>query len=279
MLELRERGATSVNIVDDQFVGSDESIERARRLVKLLSEHDVSIPFVFMSRADTVVSHPELFADLRGVGLRSVFIGLESGNDHVLDRLRKDTTASVGFEAVEVLADAEIGVSGGTILFHPWATLESLKVDVRYFNELMKRHAGFEFYGLNELDILKGTPLSKVWSGEKDKWRASWKCEQVAADQVYSDWLRAQRVFLYPFLKTLGPTRSRDLRREICRWMLDSLSVLIESQEINSINTAFLSISLFTQKLVGISGVSQNQFGINNNAESDLLISGERCFE
>jgi radical SAM superfamily enzyme YgiQ (UPF0313 family) len=174
MKELRDLGAEHVNIVDDQFVGSEQSIARAYRLADLLDQHAIRLPFVIMTRADTVNRHPGLFLRLQEVGLRMVFIGLESGCDDILDKLRKDTTADAGRSAVAHLAALDIEVSGGTIIFHPWTSVASLRMDIAYFSELLEQHTLFNFYGLNELDLLNGTPVSKIWQGDKEKWHADW---------------------------------------------------------------------------------------------------------
>lgn len=287
MEELRDLGAEHVNIVDDQFVGSEQSIERAYRLADLLEQHGIRLPFVIMTRADTVNRHPGLFLRLQEVGLRMVFIGLESGCDMVLKKLRKDATADEGRSAVAHLADLDVEVSGGTIIFHPWTSVATLRTDIAYFGELLERHTAFNFYGLNELDLLNGTPVSKIWQGDKEKWHADWRCAEPAADEIYQGWLKAQRIFLFPLLARLGPTRSRELRRHSCRWMLDALTSLIDARESGDMSAAYLRLSLSIQMLALKAGLAATPVpaptGIR--VEPDLLRSpvdestGERCFE
>lgn len=281
MKELRDLGAEHVNIVDDQFVGSEQSIERAYHLADLLDRHDIRLPFVIMTRADTVNRYPDLFLRLRQVGLRMVFIGLESGCDTVLEKLRKDTTAAAGRTAVAHLTGLDVEVSGGTIIFHPWTRVSTLRTDLAYFSELLERHALFNFYGLNELDLLNGTPVSKIWQGDKDKWHADWRCAEPAADEIYQGWLKTQRIFLFPLLARLGPTRSRELRRHSCRWMLDALSDLIDAQQSGDMGAAYLRLSLSIQMLALKAGLAPTTAAIapgllhNPIGES----AGERCFE
>jgi radical SAM superfamily enzyme YgiQ (UPF0313 family) len=281
MKELRDLGAEHVNIVDDQFVGSEQSIARAYRLADLLDQHAIRLPFVIMTRADTVNRHPGLFLRLQEVGLRMVFIGLESGCDDILDKLRKDTTADAGRSAVAHLAALDIEVSGGTIIFHPWTSVASLRMDIAYFSELLEQHTLFNFYGLNELDLLNGTPVSKIWQGDKEKWHADWCCAEPAADEIYQGWLKAQRIFLFPLLARLGPTRSRALRRHSCRWMLETLTCLIDAQQSGNMGAAYLQLSLSIQMLALKAGLVPTSVGM----APDLLRSptdaatGERCFE
>jgi len=84
LVELQARGAQSVQIVDDQFIGPPPSIARAFELVSRMRERSLVIPFQIMVRADTVLENAELFGALRTVGLDVVFLGLESGDQTVL---------------------------------------------------------------------------------------------------------------------------------------------------------------------------------------------------
>lgn len=278
MLELRALGATHINFVDDQFVGSPESITRAYLLADLLAQHGFAIPFVVMTRADTVIAEPGLFARLRDVGLRSVFIGLESGDNATLQKLRKDTSAEEGEAAVAILDQVGIGVSSGTILFHPWSTIASLKVEVAYFERLMNKYRWFDFYGLNEIDILNGTPLSKLWNHDADKWRMEWKCEDPAAQDVYQAWLKVLKQFIFPLIAKLGPARAREVRRHTCKWMLSSLRALIDAREENAMGTAYARISL-SAALLDMRIAKSAADHADPLAELDMSESvGERCF-
>lgn len=272
-LELQALGATHLNIVDDQFVGSPESIERAYEVARMLGAQGVHLPFVFMCRADAVLNHPDLFVQLKAVGLKSVFLGLESGDDAILQKLRKDSSAAQGAQAVAILDAAGIGISAGTIIFHPWTTCATLRTDLAYFRQLLDDHEGFEFYGLNELDLLNGTPIAKLWQGEPDAWHAQWHCAEPAADDVYHAWLRVQTEFLFPLLERLGPDGVSVARRLCCAWMLDTLTCLVNAREAGELKRAYMQISLSCQLLAFKLGVPPV---LTKKLQPEAI--AERCF-
>jgi len=279
LAELQRRGASTVNIVDDQFVGSPESIARAEELADLLAASDIRLPFVIMSRAETVLQAPQVFERMKRVGLRTVFLGLESGNDEVLATLRKDCSAAQGAEAVARLSAMGLDIASGTIVFHPWATLATVQADIDYFRALLDAHEGFEFYGLNELDLLHGTPASKLWGGEARTWHADWVCAEPAAQEVYRAWLRAQSRFLFPLLDRIGPGRARALRRHSCRWMLDALGSLLRARREDRLADAFMDIALSTQLLSLRAGVvDQAAEPAPRVLREDAESIAERCF-
>ena len=243
-VELQDAAATCINIVDDQFVGSEESIQRAYRLAALLIQNNIFIPFVIMVRAETVNNEPGVFRALAQAGLQTVFIGLESGDNEVLQLMNKETSAEEGCQAVATLSEMGIAVSSGTIIFHPWATLKTLKTDISYFRKLIKQHDNFDFYGLNEMDLLNGTPVSKMFHADTLSWRTDWQCQELEADIIYQNWLKVQVRFLFPFLEQLNETQEKDIWRDCCVWMLDAVEYLVNALEAGDINSAFFRISL-----------------------------------
>lgn len=59
-------------------------------------------PFAVQTRADLCYKHPEIFKRMKEVGLRWVRMGLESGNQRVLNYMRKGTTVEQNYGAVEL---------------------------------------------------------------------------------------------------------------------------------------------------------------------------------
>lgn len=224
---LRALGATSVNVVDDQFVGTPASVARARELVALLRGDAAHLPLTIMARADTVVAHPDLIAELREVGLVQIFLGLESGSDRSLRAWGKGTDVATGEAAVAILDRLGIRAASGTILFHPEMDLASLERDVAWFTELGERYGQFYLYGLNELDVLHGTPLARRLADGSEAWRQVWTAADADAGWVYECWVEAQLGALFPACLILGEDRSFPVRRALARWQLDTLGRLI----------------------------------------------------
>ena len=89
----------SFTIHDDCFTGDTAWIQR---FLKLYRKKAFKKPFVCLSRADIIVRHPELFRDLKRHGLVMLIIGFESGNQRILNFIRKGVTVAQNYKAAEI---------------------------------------------------------------------------------------------------------------------------------------------------------------------------------
>lgn len=272
--ELKSLGVKYVNIVDDQFIGSPDSIKRCYELVDCLAREGGSLSFSIMVRAETVINEKDLFMALKSVGLSSVYLGLESGNDKVLSMLNKGASAMDGEIAVNTLDLLGLHISSGTIFFHPLTTIDTLRGDIFYFRRLLHKFQMFDFYSINELDLLNGTPMSKLWGDGSDGWKSSWKCRGEEADLVFTNWLAVQRRFLFPLQRQVGDSPEKSVRRNLCFLMLYCLELLLPSPDRRSVDI-FLCVSLATQKFIVSNGLHQTPLLAISKCEDDV---SERCF-
>jgi len=168
---VRRKGASSITMVDDNFLGDDDPLHRAGAIASLMKSRGLFVPFTIMARADTAVRHPEAFRELRVVGLESVFLGLESGDDRLLQRLGKHSDAATGKAAVSILDRLGLKVTIGVIIFHPWMTKEGILSDLQYLEGIMLDCPRASLIGLNELDVFGGTPVARELDPEGRQWR------------------------------------------------------------------------------------------------------------
>jgi len=83
---------------DDHFMFNAEWLE------EFVKEYaSIRLPFWAASRADFICNNQLLVYQLRGVGLEVVSIGFESGNQRILDMVRKGTTVEQNYKAAEVI--------------------------------------------------------------------------------------------------------------------------------------------------------------------------------
>ena len=195
---VRRHGAVRVRIVDDNFLGGPDPMDRAGRIAAVLRERRLRVPFSIMIRADTVCGFPEAFRELKGVGLYHVFLGLESSDEDTLRKFGKGVSPEEGRTAVGILDRLGITVTCGTILFHPWMSRKSLLSDIGCLRGLMDEFKGACFLGLNELDIFEGTPISAGYRSGVLEWRCDWQAERPRMQEVYDRWRRIQASILFP---------------------------------------------------------------------------------
>lgn len=145
-----------VEFIDDNFIslrqnGKNRAIEIAEEIIK----RHIKVMLALYCRADEV--NKDVFQRLAEAGLREVLIGIESGVDTILRRIKKGITARQNQKALEILKDLGIYPVIGFIMFDPYTTLEEL-----YENLMFLKSTGLNFLrvSLNLMQPYKGTPIN-----------------------------------------------------------------------------------------------------------------------
>jgi anaerobic magnesium-protoporphyrin IX monomethyl ester cyclase len=110
---------------DDQFlVKGKRNLEYVEEFANELEKRDINIKFELMCRADTVSK--KVMLRLKSVGLRRVFLGLESFDEKQLKRFKKNITVRQNLKAVIRLYKLQIDVIASVILADAYTTLWDL---------------------------------------------------------------------------------------------------------------------------------------------------------
>lgn len=136
--ELKSIHEKEVYIIDDNFL---VSAKRVQRFIDLLNEHRISKKYLIYGRADFIASHPELMAELKQHGFRTVIVGFESFNDEELDTLHKSTSAETNERAMDILNKNGIDCYASIIAMPNWdkidferATKKMIQLKIRFLN-------------------------------------------------------------------------------------------------------------------------------------------------
>ncbi|PYG88017.1 radical SAM superfamily enzyme YgiQ (UPF0313 family) [Ruminiclostridium sufflavum DSM 19573] len=128
-------GVDKVIFVDDSFIGvQKKGEERAAKIAKEIIKRGLKIKFLIMCRPEEVSK--DVFALLKEAGLVAASIGIESGAQSGLDRLRRNSTVEQCRNAVKILKDLKIEVFVGVIPFDPWTTMEELKETLNLLKDI-----------------------------------------------------------------------------------------------------------------------------------------------
>jgi len=111
-------------VTDPHFMGDPRRIDK---LCDLLQKHKLDITFSVMTRADSVVRHPELVKKMCDSGILSYELGFESPNQKDLNNVRKGITLDMQKEAVKILRDNGANVSGTFVIGLPSQDEEEIK--------------------------------------------------------------------------------------------------------------------------------------------------------
>jgi radical SAM superfamily enzyme YgiQ (UPF0313 family) len=132
-IRLQRRGIASLYFIDPTFIGLGEG-ERQRACEIGRMARRFGLPFGFETRVDGI--DQELLADLAENGATSVFLGIESGCDSVLQRIGKRITTEQIRRGVRAVRDSGIRLNLGFIMFEPDSTLAELEENYTFLDEL-----------------------------------------------------------------------------------------------------------------------------------------------
>jgi anaerobic magnesium-protoporphyrin IX monomethyl ester cyclase len=156
---LVKNGVTMISFFDDLFVANFQRLEKIYELMEnrgLLGK----VQFTCSCRANVV--KPELVALLKKMGVVSVGMGLESGDDEVL-RFLKGGNISVAHnhEAINLLKDVGIAVNASFVIGSPGETREQVMNTYNFI-----KGSRLDLFDIYILTPLPGTP---VWDMAKDR--------------------------------------------------------------------------------------------------------------
>lgn len=148
--------------VDDNFViPGKKGFERAEKLCKGIKK--LGFKFDIYLRASDV--NEKLLKLLKENGIRSIFIGAESGCDNTLQNIfNKNISVKQTKEAILLCKKFKISIDPGFIMFHPWSTMDEIEQNIKFLKDI----GIYTPYGiLSFLTTYKFTPIGKkMISGE-----------------------------------------------------------------------------------------------------------------
>lgn len=142
-------GTEDIEFIDDIFVLNQK---RATEVAREIRRRGLDVQFSASSRVDTV-SRP-LVKELQGAGLSSLYLGIESGSQRILDLMGKGTTLAQAHDAVRTAKDLNVRVLGSFILGYPGETLKEMDETIRLSIKL-----GVDYAQFSLLTPYPGTPI------------------------------------------------------------------------------------------------------------------------
>lgn len=150
--ELSRLGFTEITIEDDLF-----TLYRKHFLAVCgeLVRRNTGIRWNAFSRVDTI--SPEIVQTMAKAGCQAICFGVESGNQEILDLVKKKSNLHLVKEAMRMTQDAGISALASFIIGLPGETEETLRKTVEFANEL---HSEFgSLYGFHILAPFPGTEV------------------------------------------------------------------------------------------------------------------------
>jgi anaerobic magnesium-protoporphyrin IX monomethyl ester cyclase len=131
-----------IHFVDGSFEDPDAlHKERLRQLATSLKIRNYPLAFSFLTRSESWTENDQdLIRDLRSLGLYSVSVGFESGSESTLIVFGKRAKLEDHRRIAALFTRNGINVAGFIIMYHPYATLESLKESADFLEQIKVTH-------------------------------------------------------------------------------------------------------------------------------------------
>jgi len=155
--QLNERyGVDYFYIVDDNFTTNKKWIHQ---VADLIEQRGIDVGFEIYSRADFIAKDTSIVKDLKKMGVKAVFVGIESGNADILREYDKKINFHNIETTIKALGDEGITVIAAFIVGAPNDNQETIQQSIKYANHL-KTLAPIVLH-LTHLVPYPGTPIYK----------------------------------------------------------------------------------------------------------------------
>jgi len=202
--------------------------ERVEEIASGLRRHHPALRWGCEVRAPDVT--PRLAAVMAGAGCVFAGVGIESGTDAALERIRKHAVLADMRRALAALVDAEIQVHGNVIIGFPWEDRADLEACLEVYRTLP-----MDVFGINYAVPFPGTALHRQAVDEElivDADLAHWttrrpvmRTRHLSLDQLEEYYGRMSRsYYLRPGYGALVARRIRSRPRRVFSYALTALT-------------------------------------------------------
>lgn len=153
-------GLNSIIFEDDTF-GIKESF--ILEICENIKKHYPEIEWACEMHVNNV--NEKIISAMKSSGCRGIIIGIESGNNIILDKIRKKTTIEACYKAAKIIKKYKIYLSGFFMVGFPWETEKTLKDTMKAIKKIKCFHSGYSIFtpykGTEAFDICRSMGLIK----------------------------------------------------------------------------------------------------------------------
>ncbi|OGC81681.1 MAG: hypothetical protein A2W07_06510 [candidate division Zixibacteria bacterium RBG_16_43_9] len=145
------------------YAGDDNfffDYQHALRIYEMIKEAGIKKQYYILSRVDEINRHPDIVEKWAEIGLKKVFLGLESFKDEELKSLNKRCTVEKNNQAIEILHRNKVDPLGAFII-QPYYKKTDFEAVLKYMDEMKI------FY--HEFTILTPLPGTEFYDEVKSK--------------------------------------------------------------------------------------------------------------
>jgi len=154
-----------IEFLDDTFTLNNK---RAGKIAELLIKENLGISWSCSSRVDTI--NQSLIEKLKKAGCHTIYLGIESGSQKILNIISKGITLTQAEKAVNLVKKVKLNTFGSFIIGIPGETVKTIKKTIDFAKKLSPSFAQFTictpYPGTKLFDMAKekGWLLTKNWA-------------------------------------------------------------------------------------------------------------------
>ncbi|MCJ7497335.1 MAG: B12-binding domain-containing radical SAM protein [candidate division Zixibacteria bacterium] len=149
------------------YAGDDNfffDYEHALKIYQLIKDSGIKKQYYILSRVDEINRHPDIVEKWAEIGLKKVFLGLESFKDEELKSLNKKCTVEKNNRAIEILHNNKVDPLGAFVI-QPYYKKEDFDALLEYMDKMKIYYHEFTiltpFPGTEFFDKVKGQLVFK----------------------------------------------------------------------------------------------------------------------
>lgn len=198
--ELKLRyGVQTIEFIDDNFVLNKK---RAMEIAQEIKSRGLDIDFLASSRVDTI--NRELLGALKKAGLSTIYYGVESGSQRVLNLMHKGIELQKAEDAIKAAKEKDVKTLASFIIGYPGESVEEMRRTIDFAVALDPDYAQFSV-----LTPYPGTPIYEEL-----------KKSDLIATQDWDRYTALEPVIRYEKLGLSAKAVSRMLRNAYIRFYL-----------------------------------------------------------
>jgi len=147
-----EYDVSEVEFLDDTFTLNNR---RAEKICDLMMKENLNLSWSASSRVNTITQG--LADKMKKAGCHTIYLGIESGSQKILDLIQKGISLVQAERAVEIVRRANINALGSFIIGIPGETVKSVKKTIRF-----ARRLNLNFVQFSICTPYPGTKLFKI---------------------------------------------------------------------------------------------------------------------
>lgn len=240
---LCSRGVRKIYINDDSYIlPSPKSRSRAMDIANGLQGKKINVEYKAQFRIDSFsLQDFRVLKALRASGLRSVFLGIESGSNRILEEYDKRITVEQCIDTLNMYHRAGIQVNAGNILASPESTLAEIRDSIKGFQKM-----GIAFMFFRRVTfrahVFPGTLLEQRLQSEN---RLDKKPRYLPRDYTFLDPRIGEVVDIF---ERAMPSFLQDVGTELFRLRSDALGLYYRSRNKHAMQELLCILSEWNHK-------------------------------